>query len=76
MTAKGVFNFNSIKVRLEHYDAGGDKKAPSFQFHKGTIRTEELSPLLAEFVKFQFHKGTIRTSQGRCHRASLHISIP
>ena len=34
------FNFNSIKVRLEHFIGSSYiYEAPTFQFHKGTIRT-------------------------------------
>ena len=34
------FNFNSIKVRLEHYIEKEQKQTErEFQFHKGTIRT-------------------------------------
>ena len=34
---------------------------PSFQFHKGTIRTVDGSADIKATVTFQFHKGTIRT---------------
>ena len=37
--------FNSIKVRLEQFDAIGMEATPRFQFHKGTIRTQSLSRL-------------------------------
>ena len=63
-----VFNFNSIKVRLEQANlALRDFVLRLFQFHKGTIRTidaELLHPLLGIF---QFHKGTIRTQSGTKH---------
>ena len=32
-----------------------------FQFHKGTIRTDEGTWMLMLSTEFQFHKGTIRT---------------
>ena len=32
-----------------------------FQFHKGTIRTEQDGCMLQHLTAFQFHKGTIRT---------------
>ena len=32
-------NFNSIKVRLEPTTQDGGDRVPTFQFHKGTIRT-------------------------------------
>ena len=53
--------FNSIKVRLEPNDLLGTAIAVLFQFHKGTIRTEEFSRKFASLFGFQFHKGTIRT---------------
>ena len=34
-------NFNSIKVRLEHYVVYLPAASTVFQFHKGTIRTSE-----------------------------------
>ena len=37
------------------------KQGQAFQFHKGTIKTDESAvPLTGSFV-FQFHKGTIKT---------------
>ena len=33
----------------------------SFQFHKGTIRTQETTTIVIVNLVFQFHKGTIRT---------------
>ena len=59
----GEKDFNSIKVRLEHfYDYCTTSLVTTFQFHKGTIRTsvKHLSTLSRSI--FQFHKGTIRTS--------------
>ena len=35
--------------------------ATEFQFHKGTIRTEEFDEFIDMENTFQFHKGTIRT---------------
>ena len=32
-----------------------------FQFHKGTIRTEDFAKTQLLAAEFQFHKGTIRT---------------
>ena len=32
-----------------------------FQFHKGSIKTEEMSQLQEQANKFQFHKGSIKT---------------
>ena len=49
---------------------------PSFQFHKGTIRTFAVQLTEGEIFGFQFHKGTIRTPPG-CKRAIKRaISIP
>ena len=36
------------------------KKIP-FQFHKGTIKTEQVVNNMTEGQSFQFHKGTIKT---------------
>ena len=53
--------FNSIKVRFERVTTLFDRVPFQFQFHKGTIRTQN-SKLMGDFrFKFQFHKGTIRT---------------
>ena len=32
-----------------------------FQFHKGTIKTNQIGEMYADKLKFQFHKGTIKT---------------
>ena len=56
-------NFNSIKVRLELLPIDDDKYIKLFQFHKGTIRTNEVEFLDGSIRIFQFHKGTIRTTQ-------------
>ena len=32
-----------------------------FQFHKGTIETEQISESIEAIRQFQFHKGTIET---------------
>ena len=37
-----------------------------FQFHKGTIKTSDVEPVLPSFVEFQFHKGTIKTADFFC----------
>ena len=56
-----MINFNSIKVQLEHLDCSDTPSSPpSFQFHKGTIRTPYCMFLITSSL-FQFHKGTIRT---------------
>ena len=38
----------------------------SFQFHKGTIKTEDSEQRKRPPRKFQFHKGTIKTSAHCC----------
>ena len=52
MTAKGVFNFNSIKVQLEPPEVLRALYTRTFQFHKGTIRTAPCSGALHFFVDF------------------------
>ena len=57
-----LIDFNSIKVQLE--PVGGvcsSVGVPSFQFHKGTIRTSSWCTGGGGAASFQFHKGTIRT---------------
>ena len=44
---------------------------PTFQFHKGTIKTASRDNLLSCYRAFQFHKGTIKTFQPR----TLDISV-
>ena len=38
-----------------------DTKACSFQFHKGTIKTDFILNHADVTMPFQFHKGTIKT---------------
>ena len=58
-------DFNSIKVRLEPSGTSGSTIINvSFQFHKGTIRTNDIKAVRNLDYKFQFHKGTIRTRSG------------
>ena len=38
-----LLNFNSIKVRLELTPQATPNVTPEFQFHKGTIRTQNTS---------------------------------
>ena len=45
-----------------------------FQFHKGTIRTEQGRADAAQHILFQFHKGTIRTFK-RQNYVLFHISV-
>ena len=55
-------NFNSIKVRLKLYTVGALVVSPSFQFHKGTIKTSprSLSPLAWSYfnsIKVRLKRG-------------------
>ena len=68
MTAKGAFNFNSIKVRLEQHILHAWEIAPEFQFHKGAIRTGIQSVEHLCESSFQFHKGAIRTKSKQQER--------
>ena len=55
-------NFNSIKVQLKlsgNINAYTD--ATQFQFHKGTIKTQNPRYRKPVIYVFQFHKGTIKT---------------
>ena len=54
-------DFNSIKVRLEPNRLSSELKNILFQFHKGTIRTQDAFVDYYNVPAFQFHKGTIRT---------------
>ena len=49
---------------------------PTFQFHKGTIRTGSVAPYADVACLFQFHKGTIRTASGAGTERTAQISIP
>ena len=53
--------FNSIKVRLK--PSSGIKRLLDllFQFHKGTIKTQQPVTSSLQGQRFQFHKGTIKT---------------
>ena len=45
-------NFNSIKVQLEHLMVSPKWSECSFQFHKGTIRTQQLILYAGKFEHF------------------------
>ena len=54
--------FNSIKVQLElRKFVMTIIHIAKFQFHKGTIRTAQVTSWNIVRDRFQFHKGTIRT---------------
>ena len=47
-----------------------------FQFHKGTIKTDEVAEIFKPYGEFQFHKGTIKTLVSRGCSLVSRISIP
>ena len=58
-----VCYFNSIKVRLKpDVDHLFCPSLLIFQFHKGTIKTDQPARGGEEYQLFQFHKGTIKTN--------------
>ena len=52
------------------------KQLVIFQFHKGTIKTENFISSLNVQLEFQFHKGTIKTSHKSFLFQISSISIP
>ena len=48
----------------------------TFQFHKGTIRTNTAPGIAGDISRFQFHKGTIRTDVECNENGRMEISIP
>ena len=56
-----VKNFNSIKVRLKREKRECVIYRDGFQFHKGTIKTCDVTMVKGIPQLFQFHKGTIKT---------------
>ena len=54
-------NFNSIKVRLKLQLIKSERRTQIFQFHKGTIKTNNDKTWCKDAHPFQFHKGTIKT---------------
>ena len=66
-------NFNSIKVRLkQRHTYLGKEGGTQFQFHKGTIKTQESQRNCLFVTTFQFHKGTIKT---RIDSFRIHDSV-
>ena len=45
-------NFNSIKVRLKLQPDINDQFEPKFQFHKGTIKTDDDESTIGRFPYF------------------------
>ena len=70
-TSPSRTNFNSIKVRLELQNYLNPTYYVQFQFHKGTIRTFLIYPIIYQDIIFQFHKGTIRTLLALCNEIPL-----
>ena len=62
-------DFNSIKVQLKRLARNVVAIAPTFQFHKGTIKTKLGAYGGKGLGLFQFHKGTIKTNHQKtfCH---------
>ena len=56
-----MFNFNSIKVRLERARPGALVGIRQFQFHKGTIRTHK--QIIAELKDTNFNSIKVRLEQ-------------
>ena len=75
---KNLFSkyFNSIKVQLERHRSQNYNVYGTFQFHKGTIRTDNEEYRKHNLYQFQFHKGTIRTHHNRRPSFFTIISIP
>ena len=69
-------HFNSIKVRLKLIYGCTLALGFLFQFHKGTIKTEEGTRYHHVAYVFQFHKGTIKTAQDGDPIRCTGISIP
>ena len=55
-----LFNFNSIKVRLNLSQKRYTRDMSLFQFHKGTIKPGVDMRAQTRKWQFQFHKGTIK----------------
>ncbi len=47
-------------VRLKGFDDLKNVIASTFQFHNGTIKSNEKKNLLIKDLEFQFHNGTIK----------------
>ena len=62
-------NFNSIKVRLKQLVNSYILILLTFQFHKGTIKTQDRWGDNYAYDLFQFHKGTIKTYARRVHQS-------
>ena len=70
------WNFNSIKVQLKLNTTLSYCFDAEFQFHKGTIKTEDVVRYSLVITLFQFHKGTIKTKVFSFSWSKILISIP
>ena len=60
-------------MRLEQASHSDLIALPSFQFHKGAIRTGGTRTQEGGFQRFQFHKGAIRTTMR--HTAAIAVLL-
>ena len=65
-----LLSFNSIKVRLIHFNEDANPKKLVFQFHKGSINTQTVTTPQTIHHQFQFHKGSINTQERWSHHHS------
>ena len=77
LVAVEIDDFNSIKVRLKLSRSVVAYENKIFQFHKGTIETDDMEIKVKRRFLFQFHKGTIETARSQTRAAMVaRISIP
>ena len=77
ITCRAIAYFNSIKVQLKLLqEICNSKYGHLFQFHKGTIKTEQANTYNVDYMSFQFHKGTIKTRDKPQRLTAQIISIP
>ena len=77
ITCRAIAYFNSIKVQLKLLqEICNSKYGHLFQFHKGTIKTEQANTYNVDYMSFQFHKGTIKTKVYNDFYRFSQISIP
>ena len=77
ITCRAIAYFNSIKVQLKLLqEICNSKYGHLFQFHKGTIKTEQANTYNVDYMSFQFHKGTIKTRYKPQRLTAQIISIP
>ena len=62
------YNFNSIKVQLEHVTGKMKNSLPTFQFHKGTIRTSSPSTLFSVILDFNSIKVRLELSSDKMYQ--------